>query len=117
VATDFTAMIYSHNDTAYEKEMYVMSVDDSAKTVKVKFSGAVSNSYYIQLASTQNGRLDCDALQLAVHGSITSVSPLTGSAYGGALVTITGENFSDNPLDNPVKIGSNYCYVITTSTT
>jgi hypothetical protein len=48
---------------------------------------------------------------------VTSVSPLVGSFYGGTLVTIEGENFSDNPLDNPVKIGSDYCYVITTSPT
>lgn len=50
-----------------------------------------------------------------MHSTVHSVSPLRGSKYGGALVTITGENFSDNALDNPVKIGDNYCYVITTS--
>jgi hypothetical protein len=37
--------------------------------------------------------------------------------YGGTLVTITGINFSTDPLDNPVKVGSNYCYVITSSPT
>jgi hypothetical protein len=40
---------------------------------------------------------------------------LSGSIYGGALVTITGENFSYDPLDNPVKIGDDYCYVITST--
>lgn len=58
-----------------------------------------------------------DLLMLTVEGKVTGVSPLTGSIYGGALVTITGENFSNDPLDNPVKIGNNYCYVITTSPT
>jgi len=38
-----------------------------------------------------------------------------GSLYGGTLVTIKGENFSNEPLDNPVKIGSHYCYVITST--
>ena len=37
--------------------------------------------------------------------------------HGGTLVTITGENFSDDALDNPVKIGDSYCYVVTTSAT
>lgn len=58
-----------------------------------------------------------DNLQLSVSSKITGVSPLSGSVYGGALVTITGENFSNEPLDNPVKIGDNYCYVITSSPT
>ena len=35
--------------------------------------------------------------------------------YGGTLITITGENFSNEKLDNAVKIGQNYCNVITTS--
>lgn len=33
------------------------------------------------------------------------------------MVTITGENFSDDLLDNPVKIGDDYCYVITSTPT
>jgi hypothetical protein len=94
-----------------------MSVDDSAKSVKIKFPGAVSGTYQLQLSSVQHGRIDSDLLILQVHGSVTGVSPLTGSKYGGALVTITGENFSDDPLDNPVMIGNNYCYVQTTSAT
>lgn len=116
-ASDFTAVLYSLNDTEYRRELYVMSVDDSAKTIKIKFPGAVSGTYLLQLSSVQHGRIDSDLLILQVHGSVTGVSPLTGSKYGGALVTITGENFSDDPLDNPVMIGNNYCYVQTTSAT
>lgn len=48
---------------------------------------------------------------------MTSVSPLTGSKYGGTLITISGENFSNDPLDNPVMIGNQYCYVQTSSPT
>jgi hypothetical protein len=117
VATDFTAVLFSYNDTTYERELYVMSVDDSAKSLTIKFPGAESGLYYLQVSSVQHGRLDTDALVLDVHGTVTSISPLTGSVYGGTLVTIEGENFSDNPLDNPVKIGADYCYVQTTSTT
>ena len=42
---------------------------------------------------------------------------MTGSALGGTLVTIDGINFSDDPLDNPVKVGDHYCLVQTTSPT
>ena len=40
--------------------------------------------------------------------------------YGGTVLTITGVNFSNDPLDNPVKIGNNvltseYCLVMTSS--
>jgi hypothetical protein len=51
VATDFTAVLFSYNDTTYERELYVMSVDDSAKTLTVKFPGAESGLYYLQVSS------------------------------------------------------------------
>lgn len=114
---DFTLTLLNDADDTFEKELYVMSVDEDAKSIKVKFPGARSGDYHIQLESVQHGRIQSDVLALKVHGSITSVSPLEGSIYGGTLVTITGENFSDEPLDNPVKIGNDYCYVITSSPT
>lgn len=117
VAEDFTAVLFGITDTTYERTLFVMSVDDTARTVTIKFPGAWSGQYQLQLSSVQHGRIDSDLLILDVHGTVTNVSPLSGSKYGGALVTITGENFSDNPLDNPVMIGGHYCYVITTSPT
>jgi hypothetical protein len=116
-ASDFTAILYSHNDTTYERALYVMSVDDAAKSVKIKFPGAESGLYYLQLSSTQHGRLDSDVLQLDVHGSVTSFSPTQGSKYGGTLITILGENFGTVTTDNPVMIGADYCYVQTTNAT
>lgn len=116
VAEDFTAVLFSNDDEEFERNLYVMSADDSEKSLTIKFPGSPSGSYYLVISSANYGRLDSD-FQLDVHGTVHSVTPLSGSKYGGALVTITGENFSDNPLDNPVKIGANYCYVITTSPT
>ena len=115
--SDFNVTLYSNTDENYTRSLYVISADDSTKSLLIKFPGAVSGSYYLQVSSTQHGRIDSDLLQLAVHGTITSVSPLQGSKYGGALVTISGENFSNEVSDNPVKIGDNYCYVLTSSTT
>jgi hypothetical protein len=114
---DFSATLYSLDDVDFERELYVMSVDDAAKTVKVKFPGAYSGEYYIQLQSSVSGYIDSDLLTLSVHGTVNSVSPLRGSKYGGTLITITGENFSEDPLDNPVTIGSDDCYVITSTPT
>jgi len=94
-----------------------MSVDDTARTVTVKFGGAPSGQYYIQLESTQHGRITKDNLSLTVGSTITDITPTIGSMYGGTLVTITGVNFSTDPLDNPVKVGPNYCLVLTSSAT
>ena len=94
-----------------------MSVDDATKAIKVKFGGAVSGNYHISVWSKQYGKITMTNLALVVGSSVTNITPLIGSMYGGTLVTITGINFSTDPLDNPVKVGSNYCYVITSSPT
>jgi hypothetical protein len=83
----------------------------------IKFSGADPGNYLVQVESSSIGRIDKSALTLAVMAKITGFSPNTSSYLGGQLITITGENFSDEPLDNPVKVGSEWCYVQTTSTT
>ena len=109
--SDFKAILYSETDPEYKKELYIMSVDEADKSVKVKFPGAPSGEYFVMLSANQFGRINSDLLLLSVHGTVTDFSPRSGSKYGGTLVTITGENFSDEPLDNPVKIGDHYCYV------
>lgn len=48
---------------------------------------------------------------------------MTGSIYGGTLLTINGENFGDEYTDNPVQISTNGgvdsidCFVQTTNST
>ena len=63
------------------------------------------------------GRIDRTPLALTVGSQVTGISPLSGSVLGGTLVTIDGVNFSDDPYDNPVKVGNNWCLVQTTSVT
>lgn len=94
-----------------------MSVDDAAKTIKIKFPGAESGNYYVQVNSANIGRIDKTPLSLEVIGKMTEFSPKTGSFLGGTLMTIDGLNFSDDPYDNPVKVGDHYCLVETTSPT
>lgn len=50
-ATDFTCILHSQEDVNYTRSLYIMSVDDSAKTVTVKFPGAPSGEYYLVLSS------------------------------------------------------------------
>jgi hypothetical protein len=56
-------------------------------------------------------------LVLTVGSNVTSYYPMTGSIYGGTLLTITGTNFGSEFTDNPVQIstlgavGSVDCYL------
>jgi len=60
---------------------------------------------------------------LDVSASVTSYTPMSGSIYGGTLLTITGTNFGNEITDNPVQISSNGginskdCFVQSTSAT
>jgi hypothetical protein len=116
-AAHFTAKLIDSTNSTKTRALYIVSVDDAAKTIKIKFPGADSGTYYVQVESTSIGRIDKSALTLEVKSKITGFTPNTSSYLGGQLVTITGSNFSDEPLDNPVKVGSSWCYVQTTSAT
>ena len=89
----------------------MLRVDNVERTITVRFKGAPSGKYVVLLFSSQKGRLDDDKLQIKTESYLTAISPTAGSALGGTLVTITGVNFSDNPLDNPVMIGDALCLV------
>lgn len=47
VAEDFTVVVTSETDAEYERSLYVMSVDDSTKSIVVKFPGAPSGDYIL----------------------------------------------------------------------
>lgn len=48
---------------------------------------------------------------------MTDYTPRTGSTKGGTKLTLTGNHFGTVATDNPVKIGNNYCYIISTADT
>jgi len=114
-ADDFTCELVSNANVTDKRPLYVMSVDAGAKSVKVKFPGALSGTYTLNLVGKGVGRIDGTPLQLTAEAKVTAISRLTGSYLGGFSVTIDGTNFSDNKLDNPVKVGPYWCYVRTTS--
>ena len=113
--SEFTATLISQADPTITRELYVMSVDDSTKTLTIKFPGADSGLYNIFLVGLGVGRIDKTPLELTVTGQVTGISPMAGSKSGGTLLTIDGINFSTDLYDNPVKVGPYWCLVQTTN--
>lgn len=56
-------------------------------------------------------------LEITTEGKITAISATSGSVLGGQVLTISGVNFSNDKLDNPVKVGNSYCLIQTSSAT
>lgn len=89
--------------------------DNGSKTLTVKFAGAPSGEYRLKVLSRSLGLIDGADLVVTAEAKVTRIRPKQGSMYGGTLVTIDGENFSDEKLDNPVMIGMSLCIVEQTS--
>lgn len=103
VASDFTIVLTSTTDSKKFYPVNVVSVDDSAKTIKLMFGGATSGTYSITIEHKSVGMIDVTSLaNFEVKSTVTAISPTTGSYYGGTLITITGTNFGTEKTDNPV---------------
>lgn len=70
----------------------------------MKFQGAVSGDYDLIIKHKDYGLIDTSGLTLKVEASYSAITPLTGSIYGGTLLTITGKNFGTVTTDNPVEL-------------
>lgn len=114
-AEDFTVHLVKPDDEEFRRELRVKSVDNSSKTLTVRFAGAPSGEYALALRSKSLGVVDGSSLVLTTEAKVTRIRPKQGSLYGGTLITIDGENFSDDKLDNPVMVGSSLCIVERTS--
>ena len=87
----------------------------------MKYGGAYSGVYLMEVKSKLNGMLTTpNDMNFETKIQIAGFEPKQGSKYGGTLITITGQHFSDNIQDNPVKINykwvggvNHYCYVKT----
>ena len=51
VAEEFDAVLVLSEDVTVTRPLYIMSVDDSAKEIQIKFPGAESGNYHVQLSS------------------------------------------------------------------
>ena len=81
------------------------------------FPGAPSNTYNLIVKSAAVGTLDTSSVTIKTEGKVTSISPSSGSTFGGTLVTISGETFSTTATDNNVQIGGADCIVESTMAT
>jgi hypothetical protein len=90
------------SNPSYFRQMNVIAVDDSTKTLTCMFGGAWSGLYQISIRHKEFGLLDTKGLVFTVGSNVTSYSPTSGSIYGGTLLTITGTNFGSEFTDNPV---------------
>ena len=92
-----------------------MSVDNNSKTVTVKFNGAPPAQYELWVTANSPsayGRLNTSSITLRTSSTVTAVSPNSGSVLGGTLLTITGTNFSEEITEQVVKVGDNYCDIL-----
>jgi hypothetical protein len=100
----------------YTVLLNVLSVNDAEKSLYTNFAGAFTGMYQVHIRHATYGLLDTTGMILDVSSRVLSVTPTTGSIYGGTLLTITGTNYGDAFTDNPVEIttqgiGNAKCYV------
>lgn len=106
--------VFIEDSVFYERELNIVSFDNSDKTLKVKFNGAPSDLYLITVWGP-NGYVDGPYLTIETVIAVDSISPMQGSVLGGTLLTITGGHYGTQATDNPVKVGDNYCIIESTS--
>jgi len=104
--SDFTVNATNITNPSYFRQMNVIGVNDTTKTLTVMFGGAWSGLYQMNIRHNQYGLINTTVLILTVGSNVTSISPSTGSIYGGTEITITGTNFGAVFTDNPVQIST-----------
>jgi hypothetical protein len=120
---DLSMWVTNKNDSSIVKLVNVVSVDDGAKSFQGMFGGAESGIFDVHVKHATYGLVETSSLSLNVGSTVTSVSPKSGSIYGGNILTIQGTNFGTEKTDNPVQIsfnggvGSVNCFVLTTMAT
>jgi IPT/TIG domain len=88
-----------------------VGVDGSDQIIKVKFGGSESGVYDLKVRSRSYGNFDATGITLTTVGNVTDFNPKQGSVYGGTLITVNGYYFSDDYMDNPIRIGYTDCMV------
>jgi hypothetical protein len=94
-----------------------VAVDSFASTITVKYGGSYSDTYSLKVTSLSYGGFSTSGVTFVSKGEVTSFSPISGSVYGGTLITIIGQTFSTEATDNPVMIGTTLCAIVSTSET
>ena len=98
VVGGLTAWFDGPDDTRID--LRVMAVDNTAKTITIKYPGAYGGHYQLNVQCAAEGHLGL--LDFYAEALITGISHNSGSMNGGQEVTITGQNFS--PICNEQQV-------------
>ena len=105
----------STKDPSYVRKVNIRELIDSNQW-RARFLGAHAGTFTVTIKDVALGYLDTSALPLVDANSyITSITPQEGSVYGGTEITITGGPFSNNGLENNVKVWNHDCLVTSSS--
>jgi hypothetical protein len=99
---DLSMNATSVDDSTYIRYLNVIQVNDTAKTFTAMFGGAYSGKFQISIRHKEYGLIGTNGLILDLSASVDEFYPMTGSIYGGTLITIKGKNFGNVYTDNPV---------------
>jgi hypothetical protein len=106
------------SDGGKKRALNVIDIDPTDKRLTVKYGGAYSGVYSLEVTSAANGALTTDGVTFEAKIQVTDFNPRRGSKMGGTLITFDGGHFSDKITDNPVKYDKefvqgidHYCYV------
>lgn len=70
----YSARVKSANDDSYERDLYIMSYDNTSKEMKVKFNGAPSGDYVIEIEGP-NGVVGGPALAITTIIAVDDFQP------------------------------------------
>ena len=105
---DFIGMLVNEAETY---RMRITSFTPSTGAATMKFPGAVAGIYNFYLADNSGNSLSNPKV-FTSESKMTSVTPSSGSVFGGTRITIAGVNFPTGTGDVIVKIGSNICTIV-----
>ena len=69
VATDFLVVMYKSDDLTVIRQLNVVSIDDSLKTMTVRFPGAATGTYIFKVTGA-TGKIQCDTSTMTVSTKI-----------------------------------------------
>jgi hypothetical protein len=97
--------VFLANSTGKIYSLKVLTINDTY--IKVGLPGGDAGDFTVQvnLATTGDSVIVGGSNQFSYAFSINSISPSTGSYYGGTLITISGVNFSPDYQQTLVYVG------------
>jgi len=115
-STQLTVLLANYSNNSIYYQLSIINVTSTC--INAILSGGRAGIYQVQIMLAGIGNsieAQVNSSLFAYDISITSVSPTTGSIYGGTVITILGNNFSPIITQNQVFIGitvNNFCDII-----